>query len=84
MASITVRKLDDGLKRELRIRAAANGRSMESEVRAILRESLSRQPRSGADLLNAIRGRFAAIGGVELELPARDPIREPPDFSDSL
>lgn len=84
MASITVRRLDDSLKRELRIRAAANGRSMESEVRAILRETLSRQAPSGADLLNSIRSRFAAIGGVELELPARDPIREPPDFSGSL
>ena len=33
MASITVRNLDDSLKRRLRIRAAENGRSMEQEVR---------------------------------------------------
>ena len=31
MASITVRNLEDGLKRRLRIRAAENGRSMEQE-----------------------------------------------------
>lgn len=84
MASITVRKLDDNLKRELRVRAAANGRSMEAEVREILRQTLSRRTPGGAEFLNAIRGRFAAIGGVELELPPRDPIREPPDFSGSL
>src|SRR5262245_14800746 len=37
MASLTVRQLDDRLKRLLRLRAARNGRSMEDEVRTILR-----------------------------------------------
>ncbi len=37
MASITIRQLDDGLKKRLRLRAARNGRSMEDEVRTILR-----------------------------------------------
>jgi phosphopantothenoylcysteine decarboxylase/phosphopantothenate--cysteine ligase len=39
MASLTVRKLDDALKASLRLRAARNGRSVEDEVRAILREA---------------------------------------------
>jgi phosphopantothenoylcysteine decarboxylase/phosphopantothenate--cysteine ligase len=39
MASLTIRKLDDALKAELRQRAARNGRSMEDEVRVILREA---------------------------------------------
>ena len=39
MASITVRNLDENLKRHLRIRAAENGRSMEEEVREILRRN---------------------------------------------
>ena len=39
MASLTVRQLDDGLKRLLRLRAARNGRSTEDEVRVILREA---------------------------------------------
>ena len=38
MASITIRKLDDRLKRRLRICAAEHGRSMEEEVRQILRQ----------------------------------------------
>ena len=38
MASLTIRKLDDAIKAELRQRAARNGRSMEDEVRSILRE----------------------------------------------
>jgi phosphopantothenoylcysteine decarboxylase/phosphopantothenate--cysteine ligase len=39
MASITIRQLDDDLKQRLRLRAARNGRSMEDEVRTILREA---------------------------------------------
>src|SRR5271167_2958120 len=37
MSSLTVRKLDERLKKRLRVRAAKHGRSMEDEVRAILR-----------------------------------------------
>jgi len=39
MASLTVRKLDDDLKAALRLRAARHGRSVEDEVRVILREA---------------------------------------------
>ncbi len=37
MASLTVRQLDDKLKQRLRLRAARSGRSVEDEVRTILR-----------------------------------------------
>jgi phosphopantothenoylcysteine decarboxylase/phosphopantothenate--cysteine ligase len=37
MASLTVRQLDEALKMRLRLRAARNGRSVEDEVRTILR-----------------------------------------------
>jgi len=37
MASLTVRKLDDALKKRLRLRAARHGRSVEDELRVILR-----------------------------------------------
>jgi phosphopantothenoylcysteine decarboxylase/phosphopantothenate--cysteine ligase len=39
MASLTVRQLDEKLKKRLRLRAARHGRSMEDEVRTILREA---------------------------------------------
>src|SRR5246500_491831 len=39
MASLTVRQLDDALKKRLRLRAARHGRSMEDEVRVILRQA---------------------------------------------
>ena len=41
MASITIRNLDDTLKRRLRIRAAEHGRSMEEEAREILRSAVN-------------------------------------------
>ena len=71
MASITVHNLDEGLKRRLRIRAAENGKSMEQEARDILRAALDESPATGQDLVSAIRARFAPLGGVELDLPAR-------------
>ncbi len=76
MASITVRKLEDELKRRLRIRAAKNGRSMEEEVRHILRMELCPQPPQ-KNLTSAIRARFAPLGGVELDIPPRSPMRHP-------
>src|SRR3954463_15798222 len=44
MASLTIRKLDDAIKAELRLRAARNGRSVEDEVRVILREATQHRP----------------------------------------
>src|ERR1019366_8930457 len=37
MASITIRQLDEALKKRLRLRAAKSGRSVEDEVRTFLR-----------------------------------------------
>jgi phosphopantothenoylcysteine decarboxylase/phosphopantothenate--cysteine ligase len=44
VASLTVRKLDDAIKAYLRLRSATNGRSVEEEVRVILREYLEGSP----------------------------------------
>ena len=79
MASITIRKLDDEVKTRLRVRAAANGRSMEEEARVILREAVGEEPEP-RNLAAFIRECFAPYGGVELELPPREPAREPPRF----
>ncbi|MGE0210151.1 MAG: plasmid stabilization protein [Parvibaculaceae bacterium] len=81
MASITIRNLDDQVKRRLRIRAAENGRSMEEEVREILSRAAGAPEPGEKGLGTLIHERFARLGGVELELPIREPIREPPDFS---
>src|SRR5476651_1182835 len=44
MASLTIRKLDDAIRDELRLRAARNGRSVEDEVRVILRDASQISP----------------------------------------
>lgn len=49
MASLTVRQLDEKLKKLLRLRAAKNGRSMEDEVRTILREAADEAGREAPD-----------------------------------
>jgi plasmid stability protein len=77
MASITIRNLDDTLKRRLRIRAAEHGRSMEEEAREILRLVVG-EPAPPANIAAAIRARVAAFGGADIELPPREPMREPP------
>ena len=82
MASIMIRNLDDGLKSKLRVRAAQHGRSMEEEARHILRRALTEKPREPTDLHEAIRRRIEPIGGVDLEIPPRQPLREPPRFDE--
>ncbi len=80
MASMTIRNLDDDLKARLRLRAARHGQSMEEEARSILRSVLQTEPLSGKSLVDSIRTLVEPHGGIELELPAREPMRDPPDF----
>jgi len=61
MASLTVRQLDDKLKKLLRLRAVRNGRSMEDEIRVILRAAAEQ---AGGEILE------------QFEPPSR-PKREP-------
>ena len=71
MATITIRKLDDRVKARLRVRAAQHGRSMEEEARKILADSVEvQEPRTGKELVEAIRKIVEPVGGFELpELP---------------
>ena len=80
MAAVTVRNLDDQVKERLRIRAAGHGRSMESEIRAILAAAVS-GPVDKDDLFATLVDRFAGIGGVELDLPERSTPARAPDLS---
>jgi antitoxin FitA len=82
MASITIRKLDDGVKAKLRIRAAQNGHSMEEEVREILVSAVQEKSEPQENLYDAIRRRMAEAGLKGFDLPEypRGPMREPPTF----
>ena len=81
MASITIRNLDDDVKTRLRVRAAEHHRSMEEEARIILREAVTDRRAGVRNLAMFTRQCFASLGGVELELPPRGPMRGPLDFS---
>ena len=70
MAAVSIRDLDDGVKERLRVRAAQNGRSMESEIRVILADAVG-APEQAASLFEALLDRMAELGGVDLDLPAR-------------
>jgi plasmid stability protein len=74
MATLTIRDFDDELKAGLRVRAAKHGRSMEAEVRAILRSALTK-PGPELGVARRIRQRFADLDDAVFPLPARD---EPP------
>jgi plasmid stability protein len=80
MASITIRNLDDEIKQRLRVRAAERGHSMEEEARDILRRVTS-EGSAPRNLAAAIRARVAPADRVDLALPAREPMREPPQFT---
>ena len=80
MATLTIRNIDASVKERLRIRAALHGHSVEVEARRILQTALKKERSSGRGLADRIHARFAALGGVDLELPPREPVREPPTF----
>jgi plasmid stability protein len=78
MAAVSIRNLDDDVKERLRMRAASHGRSMESEIRAILVEAVT-EPSESPGMLVTLMDRFSDQGGVDLEIPAR---RTPPRAAD--
>ena len=82
MSSITIRNLDPAVKERLRVRAAEHGHSMEAEARRILQTTLKGSVRPSAlNLYERIRARFAPLGGADdLEIPPREPGRDPPRF----
>ncbi len=81
MASITIRKLDEGVKVKLRVRAAHHGRSMEEEAREILKCALLGEECPAQNLAQSIRRHIEPFGGIELALPQRQPVRRPPPLS---
>ena len=59
MASVTIRNIDDEIKRGARLVAAANGRSLEAELRDLLK-------RTYADVGSERAARLRAMSGKEL------------------
>jgi antitoxin FitA len=68
MAQFIVRDLEETVKLRLKRRAARHGRSMEDEVRHILRDAVKEQDRHVSKLGSRIAARFAKVG-LTTELP---------------
>jgi antitoxin FitA len=84
LPTLVIRNSDDGLHARLKAHAAAHGRSMEEEVRRILRERLGQAPVSeAANWVDAIRALVEPLGGIDLPDIDRDKLRGPMDFSGS-
>ena len=64
---LTIRNIEPALRGRLRVRAARHSRSIEAEVRAILRDTLGPEQADEPTPGEAIRGRFAPSDRVELE-----------------
>jgi antitoxin FitA len=78
MNAITIRKLPEGAKQRLRMRAAAHGRSMEAEARDILVTALDEPRRVDLGWIEQLMSAAADYGseqGVSLDIPEREPAR---------
>ena len=65
MATLTIRNVDPEIHSFLRQRAAANGRSMEAETRAILKQFMIKSQIRPIDAAKRIHALFARIGGAD-------------------
>ena len=68
MAQLIVRNLEEDVKLQLQRRAVRNGRSMEEEVRDILRNVLRAESRPAPPLGSRLAARFTGLG-LEREIP---------------
>ena len=83
MASITIRKLDVMVLKQLRARAGDHGRTMEEEARDILCDAIihgGKQTALTPFLVMRQRMAEAGIKGVNLRISRRSRTRKPPAF----
>lgn len=79
MASVTIRDLDEDVRTRLRVRTAGRGRPMEDEAGRIPRNAVGRRPGS-RNPVSVIHSHLEPDNGMDPELPAREPGRQPPSF----
>jgi plasmid stability protein len=81
MTTLTIRNVDPELREQLRVRAARHGRSIEAEARSILSEAVAGdRDHPAPNLAEAIRQRFAPLGGIDLDPPPAEFVDAPPSF----
>ena len=62
MAQVVIRNIEDDVKARLKQRATQHGRSMEEELRSILRDAAAASVRAPVKLGSRIAARFAGAG----------------------
>lgn len=80
VAQLVVRYLEDSVKEALRRRAARRRRSLEAEVRDILRDAVARSDRDEPRLGSRIARRFAGIGLTRHIPEVRGHLAQPASF----
>jgi len=78
MANLSVRKLDNTVYEQLRLRAARHGISMEEEARQILYQVVATPQR----ISEVFRKHFGAKNGINLDLPVQHKPHDPMDFNE--
>jgi plasmid stability protein len=77
-SKLVVSDVDEAVLGRLAARAASHGRSIDEEARAILESAVSGESVPADRLGERITRRFSALGGVEIAIPAREPVRSTP------
>jgi antitoxin FitA len=78
MGSVTIRNIDDEVKRGARMIAASNGRSLEAELRDLLKRTYAPPAQDRGEWLRSLSGKEAiahlvrVAGGVGLDIPERE------------
>ena len=83
MVHITIDLKDEELKKMLYRSASEHGRTVEDEALAILLSSLAErinETKEPGGLGSAVHALFKPLGGVELDIPPREPSRDLPRF----
>ena len=81
MPTLTISDIDPNVAQALQDSASEHGRSLEAEARQILSDAVGHRSTERVGLGEAIRRRFAPLGGADdLVLPPREPVGDPPTF----
>lgn len=76
MADIVIRNLDDNLKEQLRLIAARHRRSMNAELREIVRAALTQPRASDVSELRRLAEEIRALSAGRQQTPSEDLLRE--------
>lgn len=81
MAAVLIRNLPEATHRALKRRAKSHGRSTEAEIRDILEKAIKPAiPEKKMGLGTKLHAFGQKFGGIELEIPPRTEVMEPPTF----